>query len=537
MTGDHTMEGWAPTFTPTMEEFKDFTKYVTSIQPLCPDGICKIVPPEDWKPAFHHSDVNEVCIPHPIKQQVDGDKGMYQLLLMESKAMSVADFQKAAENNRPPRVNTEDYYEMERLFWKTVRFNPPIYGADMEGSLAPEGLAEWNMNDLGSILGALGEATLPGITSPYLYFGMWKAMFAWHVEDMNLFSINYLHFGEPKAWYGVAPANGPRLERYAQNYFPELHRSCPEFIRHKTTLISPSNLAANSIPFVRALQKAGEFVITFPYAYHCGFNFGFNCAESVNFALDSWIEQGKKAQPCKCRDDTLRIDMDLFQIAYEEWKLKPREEKQIVPIRAQKYADYKLVMDAQKENRKKRTMAFASDESSDPSYGERPPLKSPSKQQKVSKIATPSEEATLKEAQVDPLLIPSKQDRDALAIKLSWTGREIYSWYRKHISQTKKMHQHPPRTSMQKLTIIRIPRELLSKLESPSKDFGDCPVPDISPRNLAGEWEKADVDVVSTSGSTTGTTYFHESTEEQTSKDAPSKEESIECNNLECTNL
>src|SRR4051794_13551564 len=28
---------------------------------------------------------------------------------------------------------------------------------------------------------------LPGITSPYLYFGMWKAMFAWHVEDMNLF--------------------------------------------------------------------------------------------------------------------------------------------------------------------------------------------------------------------------------------------------------------------------------------------------------------------------------------------------------------
>ncbi len=51
-------------------------------------------------------------------------------------------------------------------------------------------------------------------------------------------------------------------------------------------------------------------MITFPYGYHQGFNYGFNCAESINFANEGWIEIGKRASFCKCVDDSVRIDVD-----------------------------------------------------------------------------------------------------------------------------------------------------------------------------------------------------------------------------------
>jgi len=52
-------------------------------------------------------------------------------------------------------------------------------------------------------------------------------------------------------------------------------------------------------------------------AYHAGFNMGYNCAESVNFALDDWIPFGQKSLRCKCDSERATINMNSFMYAYE----------------------------------------------------------------------------------------------------------------------------------------------------------------------------------------------------------------------------
>ena len=62
-------------------------------------------------------------------------------------------------------------------------------------------------------------------------------------------------------------------------------------------------------------QEAGEFMVTFPYAYHAGFNHGFNCAESTNFATERWIEYGKQA--VLVRTDKWQQTLVIFQVKME----------------------------------------------------------------------------------------------------------------------------------------------------------------------------------------------------------------------------
>lgn len=46
---------------------------------------------------------------------------------------------------------------------------------------------------------------------------------------------------------------------------------------------------------VHTVQEPGEFIVTFPKAYHGGFSHGWNAAEAVNFATLDWLPYGLEA--------------------------------------------------------------------------------------------------------------------------------------------------------------------------------------------------------------------------------------------------
>lgn len=262
-----------PHFTPTEEEFYGgFEEFIKKIEPKCLRfGLAKITPPASWKPT--RKDVEKMLdsmeIPSPIEQVLQGIKGAFQQTNLEAKPMKVRDFQRLADE-RARRVAPLSEEEKERQFWKTARFDPPLYGADMGGTLTNRNEKHWNIARLDSLLSRCLPDQLQGVTTAYLYFGMWKAMFAWHTEDMDLFSINMLHLGEPKKWYVIPEHERSRFEQLASFHFPDLRAHCPEFLRHKTTLLSPSILHQNNISVFTTVQHARDIIITFPGAYHCG---------------------------------------------------------------------------------------------------------------------------------------------------------------------------------------------------------------------------------------------------------------------------
>lgn len=67
-------------------------------------------------------------------------------------------------------------------------------------------------------------------------------MFAWHVEDYNLSSINYNHYGCPKFWYCIGSRDAKKFENYVKNKYPDAFIECPEYLRHKTVLVNPYQL-------------------------------------------------------------------------------------------------------------------------------------------------------------------------------------------------------------------------------------------------------------------------------------------------------
>ncbi|XP_063716996.1 lysine-specific demethylase 4A-like isoform X2 [Symsagittifera roscoffensis] len=315
------------TYRPSWEEFQDFQACIRRAEAMGAHktGICKIIPPKEYMPQTDYSQFDSAQVQNPIRQTVDGSGGVYrQINTLLSKKITVRHFRDMAMSDKyMAPVHTRDeagWDELERKYWRNMTLVQPIYGADIDDTVTDASWDVWNFQRLPSLLDIVSKQNvrIVGVNTPYLYYGMWKATFPWHTEDMDLYSINYIHYGEPKTWYVIPPEHGKRFEVVAKGRFaPTEGTMCENFLRHKTTIISPSFLKKENIPCSKTVQRAGEIVVTFPFAYHQGFNHGFNCAEATNFATERWIEFGKWATHCGCREDAVKIDMDVFVQLYQ----------------------------------------------------------------------------------------------------------------------------------------------------------------------------------------------------------------------------
>lgn len=237
---------------------------------------------------------------------------------------TLAEFTTMADNFK------QDYFRMkprdvpldvvEREFWRilssledtvTVEYGADLHTSDYGSGFASLGSSEssngkskvneyithpWNLNNLPILNGSVFKhinTNISGMIVPWMYVGMCFSTFCWHNEDHWSYSINYLHWGEAKSWYGVPGEHAITFEKAMGKIAPELFESQPDLLHQLVTICNPNILQAQGVPIYKCNQLEGEFVITFPRAYHAGYNQGMNFAEAVNFAPADWLPIGR----------------------------------------------------------------------------------------------------------------------------------------------------------------------------------------------------------------------------------------------------
>ena len=206
---------------------------------------------------------------------------------------------------------------VEKEFWRIMSSMEDAvtveYGADLQNNEYGSGFAAlceknlsktdktylnhpWNLNNLPVAEGSLFKyvnQNISGMIVPWMYVGMCFSTFCWHNEDHWSYSINYLHWGEAKSWYGVPGDDSEKFESAMKRIAPELFESQADLLQQLVTICNPNPLQKAGVPIYKCHQMPGEFVVTFPRSYHAGYNQGMNFAEAVNFAPADWLPIGR----------------------------------------------------------------------------------------------------------------------------------------------------------------------------------------------------------------------------------------------------
>ncbi|XWS49936.1 hypothetical protein CRYUN_Cryun12cG0045500 [Craigia yunnanensis] len=270
------------------------------------------------------------CLSPPLKQVPPGNWYCFECLnsnkdsfgFVPGKRFTLEAFRRLADRAKKKWFGSgcASRVQIEKKFWEIVEGSAGevevMYGSDLDTSVygsgfprvndqGPESVelkawdeycrSPWNLNNLPKLKGSMLRAVhhnITGVMVPWLYVGMLFSAFCWHFEDHCFYSMNYLHWGEPKCWYSVPGSEASAFEKVMRDCLPDLFDAQPDLLFQLVTMLNPSVLRENGVPVYSVLQEPGNFVITFPRSYHGGFNLGLNCAEAVNFAPADWLPHG-----------------------------------------------------------------------------------------------------------------------------------------------------------------------------------------------------------------------------------------------------
>lgn len=147
--------------------------------------------------------------------------------------------------------------EEDNGFWeymKTRSHSDKIRYPSAEGNLMDNMNLTWNLGHFPNLILAARDDGLEfdGITAPYLYRGFPKSIFPWQVEDLDMYSLHYLHWGAPTKWYSIVLPYARRFEKLNSLLFGA---SCDSHLRHKTSVISPTILDIFDIKYMEVNIK------------------------------------------------------------------------------------------------------------------------------------------------------------------------------------------------------------------------------------------------------------------------------------------
>lgn len=205
-----------PLLQPTFNQFLNLENYIEKVaEPFGKKaGLAKIQVPLEVQLKLeqnHWEAIKNVECKYPTVQLVSKIKEYRKSCFLVQLKPNVRPFVLADHysnirdmQNRLNNPEVKSLQEWQTVFWRRMcqhSWNPVTYTAGLEQSLFRQGTDEvFNLNNLNCI--AKKGAMVPGIQTPFTYFGSPYTSFPWHVEDYNLYSLSYLHCGAPKIWYG-----------------------------------------------------------------------------------------------------------------------------------------------------------------------------------------------------------------------------------------------------------------------------------------------------------------------------------------------